>query len=94
VNHGRLAAEIKELLDLGNLPSAVADNLDAIRIVGNFASHPNKDTNTGEVIDVDDHEAEWTLGVLDALFDYFYVQPSAAKARRVALEQKTGKKLQ
>ena len=40
------------------------------------------------------HEAEWNLDVLESLFDFYFVQPARAKARRDALNKKladTGK---
>jgi hypothetical protein len=93
VQAGDLANEIQQVLDSGKLPSHVAANLDAVRVIGNFSVHPNKSNNTGEIIDVEEDEAEWTLDVLDGLFDYYYVLPARAAAKRVALEAKTGKKL-
>lgn len=70
------------------LPSYIASNVDAIRNVGNFAAHPQKSTVTGEVLDVEPGEAEWNLDVLDALFDFYYVQPAEAVKKRAALNQR------
>ncbi|WP_250512855.1 DUF4145 domain-containing protein [Caballeronia sp. INDeC2] len=83
-----LAPAIQALLDSNKLPSAIADNVDAIRNIGNFAAHPIKDTNTGEIVPVEPHEAEWNLDVLEQLFDFFYVQPERARQRRAALNEK------
>lgn len=70
------------------LPSAIADNLDAIRNIGNFAAHPQKSQSSGAILPVEPHEAEWNLDVLDMLFDYYYVQPAKAAAKRDALNLK------
>jgi uncharacterized protein DUF4145 len=83
-----LADQIQEVLDSGKLPSQLADNIDAIRNIGNFAAHPIKSTNTGEIVEVEPGEAEWTLDVLEELFDFYVVQPAKAKAKRDALNQK------
>lgn len=83
-----LAPAIQAALDSKRLPSAIADNLDAIRNIGNFAAHPMKATNTGEILPVEPHEAEWNLDVLEELFDFYYVQPARAKERRTALDAK------
>jgi Domain of unknown function (DUF4145) len=83
-----LAEQIQEVLDSGRLPSHLADNLDAIRNVGNYAAHPSKSTNTGEIVDVEPHEAEWLIEVLEGLFDFYFVQPAKSKARRDALDAK------
>jgi hypothetical protein len=65
-----------------------------MRNIGNFAAHPNKSKSSGEVVPVELHEAEWNLDVLESLFDFYFVQPARAKARRDALNKKladTGK---
>ena len=83
-----LADQIQEVLDARTLPSQLADNLDAIRNIGNFATHTQKSTNSGEILDVEPGEAEWSLEVLEELFDFFIVAPAGAKAKRDALNQK------
>ena len=71
-----LADEIQEVLDSGKLPSHIHDSLDAVRNIGNFAAHPTKSKSTGEILPVEAGEAEWTLDVLEALFDFYFVQPA------------------
>ncbi|MFM1703114.1 DUF4145 domain-containing protein [Aeromonas salmonicida] len=70
------------------LPSYIADQLDAMRVIGNFAAHTQKSVNTGEILPVEPHEAEWNLDVLDMLFDFCYVQPAKTAARRATLDAK------
>jgi hypothetical protein len=81
-----LADQIDEVLPA--LPPQIAENVDAIRQVGNFAAHALKSTNTGEIIDVEEGEAEWLLDVLEELFVFYYVAPAQATARRKALNKK------
>ena len=93
VLRGAAYTKAKDLNDqilevLPNLPSNIAQNLDAIRVVGNFAAHPSKSQVTGVIIDVEPGEAEWNLDVLDALFDYFYVRPEIEKKKRDDLNRK------
>lgn len=83
-----LARQIDAVLESKVLPSDLADNVDAIRNIGNFAAHPMKDTSSGEILPVEPHEAEWNLEVLESLFDHFYVAPARAKAKRAALDDK------
>lgn len=83
-----LADQIQEVLNSRQLPSHLADGLDAVRHIGNFAAHSIKSTSTGEIVDVEPGEAEWTLDVLDGLFDFYFVQPAQLKAKRDALNQK------
>jgi hypothetical protein len=73
---------------LPNLPSNIASNLDAIRVVGNFAAHPIKSQHTGAIIEVEIGEADWNLDVLDALFDFYYVRPELERKKREELNKK------
>jgi hypothetical protein len=83
-----LDKEIQEMLDRGTLPSHLADSLDAVRVVGNFAAHPIKSKSTGEVVDVEPGEAEANLDTLESLFDFYFEAPRKAKQRRDALNKK------
>lgn len=85
-NQHDLAKQITAVLP--SLPDAIAANVDAVRNVGNFAAHPLKSQASGEIIEVEAEEAEWNLDVLDALFDYYYIQPAIAQQRRDALNAK------
>jgi len=83
-----LSKEIQELLDRGTLPSHIADSLDAVRSIGNFAAHPLKSQSTGEIVPVEVGEAEWNLDVLESLFDFYFVAPALTKARKAVLNKK------
>ncbi len=83
-----LSREIDEVLAAKTLPSSLAEAIDAIRNIGNFAAHPNKSTNTGEIIEVEVGEADWCLDVLESLFDFYFVQPTKLAAKKAALNQK------
>jgi hypothetical protein len=88
VKPGNLSAEIQEVIDSKTLPSYIAESIDAVRNIGNFAAHPAKDNSTGEIIDVEPGEAEWNLDVLESLFDFYFVQPALLKKKRDALDAK------
>jgi hypothetical protein len=66
----------------------LADDLDAIRVLGNFAAHPIKSTNTGEIVEVEPGEAQWGLDVLNGLLDFYYVQAERSRMRREGLNRK------
>jgi hypothetical protein len=83
-----LVDEIQELLDKGNLPTPIAESIDYIRNIGNFSAHPMKSQTTGQIIEVEKGEAEWSIEVLLMLFDYYYVQPSKITERRKSLDAK------
>lgn len=81
-----LSREIQEVFP--KLPTYLAEAIDSIRVIGNFAAHPLKSTNTGEILDVEPGEAEWQLDVLEQRFDFFFVQPERLKVKRDALNKK------
>jgi Domain of unknown function (DUF4145) len=83
-----LYEEIQRLLATKKLPRYLADDLDAIRVVGNFAAHPIKNTNTGEVVPVEPQEAEWTLDLLTELLDFYFEREVKSTARRSRLQAK------
>lgn len=88
ISRRSLAQEIDDFIALPNIPSHLKEAVDAIRNVGNFAAHPLKDTNTGEIVAVEPGEADWLLEVLEALFDFTFVQPKRLEARRQGLNDK------
>jgi hypothetical protein len=80
--------QIEDVIQNGKLSSQISENLDAVRVVGNFAAHPIKSKSTGEIVEVEPHEAEWNLEVLESLFDFYCVQPAIAKKKKDAFNQK------
>lgn len=88
VKKGDLSKEIQQIIDGSTLPSHLAESIDAIRNIGNFAAHPIKSTATGEIVEVEAGEAEWLLDVLESLFDFYFVMPAVLLAKRDALNKK------
>ena len=89
-----LAKTIEEVIDDPKTPREVADSLDMVRNIGNFSAHPNKSTNTGEIVPVEPVEAEWCLDVIEMLFELYFVRPSEIQRRRDRVDEKladTGK---
>lgn len=96
VKAGNLKNEIQEVIDSRSLPTYLNEAIDAIRNIGNLAAHPSEDKQTGELIEVEREEAEWLIEILDALFDFYFVQPAKLAKRKTALNVKleaTGKPL-
>lgn len=83
-----LSKEIEEFIAAKDTPGYLATAVDAVRNVGNFAAHPLKDTNTGEIVDVEPGEAEWLLEVVESLFDFVFVQPARLESRKQELNEK------
>ncbi len=76
IDRPNLQQEIQEFVSTLVPPTHLAQQLDAVRLVGNFAAHPMKDTNTGSITDVEEGEAELLIETLESMFDYAFVQPA------------------
>jgi hypothetical protein len=83
-----LRDEIDWVLTNANLPPYVTESLHDLRKIGNFGSHPNKSPATGDDLEVEKGEAEWTLDTLEALFGHLFVEPARVAARKAALAAK------
>lgn len=83
-----LSNEIDEFIDKSGAPSYLVEAVDAVRNVGNFAAHPNKNKNTGEIVEVEPGEAEWLLDTLESMFDFVFVQAEKLRVKKEALNQK------
>ena len=83
-----ISRKIQLVLDSKTLPTYLHESLDAIRNYGTFGAHPLVSKVTGAIVDVESGEAEYSLDILDDLFDFYYVKPAQAKAKRMALNTK------
>jgi hypothetical protein len=88
VKAGDLVKEIEQVIASNMLPTDLAEAVDAIRNIGNFAAHPAKDKSTGEIVDVEEGEAEWCLDVLEQLFDFYFVRPALLQRKKDELNKK------
>lgn len=88
VRRGSLAKEIESFIQRDDLPTYLADQIDAVRNIGNFAAHPIKDKSTGEIVEVEPGEAEWLIEVLKDLFDFAFVRPRRLAERKNRLNEK------
>jgi Domain of unknown function (DUF4145) len=88
ISKPNLAQEIDEFIKKKDVPTYLTDAVDAVRNIGNFAAHPLKDTNTGEIVEVEAGEAEWLLEVNESLFDFVFVQPKRLAERKKNLNAK------
>lgn len=67
-------------------PARIRENLQHLREIGDFGAHTKKD-GIGQVIDVSREDAEWTLDLIDRLFDYFVLDPERDKKLRATWDQ-------
>lgn len=85
VTPGTLSSEIRQISASKKLPAHLNEYLEAVEIIGNFAAHPEKSASCATLCDVEPGEGEWNLDVLEALFDYYFVQPELINRKRGAL---------
>jgi len=95
VKRGKLYNEIDEFLKRGQINPTLRKKLSAIRHYGNFAAHPERDVRSGEIVEVEEGEAEWCISILEDLFDYFFIAPKSFEDKMAQLNtklEKAGKK--
>lgn len=56
-----------------------------------MGAHPSASSATGDDLEVEPGEAEWTLDTLDALFSHVFIEPARTAARKTALAARLGK---
>ncbi len=74
----RLPERIDSVRADTSYPTAIRKRLHYLREIADFGAHTQTD-GTAEVVNVTEAEAEWTLDVVDALFDYFIVGPTDSR---------------
>jgi hypothetical protein len=92
IKKSNLDLEIKEFLAKPDVSSSLAEGLELVRTVGNFAAHPKKCKNTGEILDVEEGEAECLIDTIEILLDFTYTRPALDKERRERIVSKFKKK--
>lgn len=91
----QLSKRIEKFAADAKHPSGLRENAKYLVQLGDFAAHTQKDKLTQQIVDVEPGEADWTLDVIDGLFDFFIVGPKRDADRRAALDdkiQRTGRK--
>jgi hypothetical protein len=100
--HWSLAARIRSFVAESGHPSGLTSNLEHLREIADFGAHTQEvelEREDGElevlIIDADRVDAEWTLDLIDRMFDYFIVQPARDEAMKSKWDDhisKTGRK--
>jgi Domain of unknown function (DUF4145) len=66
---------IKKFINDPERPGGIKKNLHYVREMGNFGAHTKKD-GEDRIIPVTRKDAEWALGLIERLFDYFIITPA------------------
>lgn len=101
-NQFSLTARIDEFVEDTQHPSRLRENLHYLREMGDMSAHTQEaqvqppaqsepatsEPPEKEIINVSLEEAQWTLKVVEDLFDYFIVAPEKDKRMRASFDQK------
>ncbi len=86
---GDLHFEIDQVMNSKSILNAnLNEMLHGVRIVGNFAAHPNKSKNTGLIMPVEPNEAAFNLSVIDKLLFYYYTELPQEQKRLEEIKKK------
>jgi hypothetical protein len=88
IKNSNLSMQIEVFVNDVKVPVHISKSIDAIRNIGNFSAHPLKETNTGEIVNVEPGEAEWSIEVIKSMFDYLFIQPRRIEKKRDELNIK------
>lgn len=99
LNQFSLAQRIDGFIKDTRHPLWIRENLHYLREVGDFGAHTQQDKTAAAsaimqastepvIINVDKAEAEWTLKIIDDLFEYFIIAPQKDKEMRTAIDKK------
>jgi hypothetical protein len=68
-------------------PAGIRENLHYLREMGNFGAHTQKN-DQAKIIEIERTEAEWTLDVIERLFEHFIVGPERDRKMREGIAKK------
>ena len=92
-----LYKEIEKLqtqIDEGNAPRGVTpdhiDAIDSVRKIGNIGAHMEKDIN--HIVEIDPYEAEALIGLIEMLFEEWYISNHKRKQRIQQIQEISGEK--
>jgi hypothetical protein len=88
ITKSRLKDEIDALED--KVDSETWQAIDAVREIGNIGAHMEKDVNL--IVDVDPEEAQLLIGLIETLFENWYIDRNEKQTRNAALKELAEKK--
>lgn len=83
ISKGRLVDEIAELERKNACPASI-EMLDAIRDMGNFGAHPEKDTSV--IIEVDPKDAKIAVEIVQTIIKDWYIDKHEREERQVKIK--------
>lgn len=88
IDKRQLVDQITSAIEQKLVSPLIAEQLNYLREIGNFAVHEIKSTHTKEIIDVEPNEAEWCIEVLEAIFIDVFQAPAEIKKKRSEFDRK------
>lgn len=87
----RLDSQIKAFVEDPAAPTFLKNDLHYLREIGDFGAHTQHSKADGEIIPVSREEAEWSIEVVDRMFQHYFVAPAEAERRRQSMDEKLQK---
>mgnify|MGYP001587770068 CR=1 FL=1 len=69
------------------MPRRLRENAHTVREMRDFGAHKKRDGD-GVVIDVEKHEVEWMLDIVDGLIEHYIIGPAHDEERRKSFDAK------
>jgi Domain of unknown function (DUF4145) len=82
-----LADRVNKFIADDHRPSDLRQHLHYLREIADFGAHTQKNDQF-ERIKIDQDEAEWTLTIIERLFDHFIIAPATAERLRQGMDAK------
>jgi hypothetical protein len=83
----KLSDQVNAFIEDKSRPRSIRENLHYLREIADFGAH-TQTNDRAEIIPVERDEAEWTLRVIDDLFEHFIVGPEKDRVIRERFDKK------
>jgi hypothetical protein len=89
----RLVDRVDKFIENTAHPYDVRDQLHYLREIADLSAHTKKDQSSDQLqrIEITREEADWTLSIVERLFDYFIVSPGKADRLKKGIDEKLEK---
>jgi hypothetical protein len=86
LGNGALSEQIRQGKYSATFPAYLKDALEAYARIAKLETIPVKSQTPSALVKVEPGEAEWTLDLLESLFEYYYIFPASLRRRQEACE--------
>jgi hypothetical protein len=84
---GGLSEQIRQAKYSATFPTYLKDALEAYSRIAKLDTRPVKSDSPSTLMEVERGEADWTLDVIESLFEFYFIFPARLRRRQDALEE-------